>query len=184
MKLPLSFGAVFLLLLATGLSGALAYELIAPYESFDLPHVPAHKAVAVEPATNFVAPPLANFSNIDEHSIFNPTRKEFRIPERAQERPHPAPPSAILVGVILADKQRIAITKKPGVLSALNVLPGQMLDGWKVAAIEADHVDLTADGGDTYQIKLQARPSVQPNAPLVPAQPVGVPPGFAGPPPR
>jgi hypothetical protein len=60
-----------------------------------------------------------------------------------------------LVGVLIAGKLRIAIAKMQGAPAAMNLVPGQNVDGWQVKSIGPEGMELGADS-ETIEIRLQA----------------------------
>ena len=145
------------------LAVTLIYEISAPIERYEVPRVTPSPLAASPAVTPFQPPALLEFSEIDERPIFNPSRTPFKIPEaKVVEAPRP-PPSLTLVGVIVTRSGRIAITRAQGATASVNLIPGQLIDGWEVAAIETDHVTLRSNAS-TFEIKLQSPSAGQPSA--------------------
>jgi hypothetical protein len=157
--LPLS--TALLCVVAAALGATFVYEVLAPPPSYDLPFLqPRAILPAAEPRDVFKPPSPETYASLEERPPFNPARTPFKTGEATAEKQPLPPPDIVLVGIILVDKQRIAIAKVPGARTASNLLPGQFVDGWQVTAIESDRIALRAES-ETYEIKL--RP-VQPSA--------------------
>jgi type II secretory pathway component PulC len=148
----------------------LLYDIIAPLPSVRPPKVTlvahhAHSFVVKE----FVPPPLEQFAAIDERPVFSPLRQAIKSAKdkelEAQLKP---PPSFVLVGVILGNTERIAITRAPGANDSVNVTLGQMIEGWEVVRIEADHIELRTDSRD-YQLQLYPPSAAPPGGAIVQA---------------
>jgi len=174
------FGIAVLWGVAAMLAGTLVYQLAAPLAPYEVAQTGMRAALpARQRVKAFTVPALTEFAEIDERPLLLPARKPIKVPEAKAAPVQRQPPNVTLVGIILDGKRRIAIAKMGGAQS-VNLVPGQMIDGWQVVAIESDGVALTADE-QNYKIKLQRPQAGQPVGVPVPAQPARMPtpPGYA-----
>jgi hypothetical protein len=169
-------GLVFLL------GGILAYQVLAPITQYEVPQAAPRELVLPSPAAPpFLPPAFAQFSEIDEHPLFVPDRRAFNSAEAVKGIQQRVPPELTLIGIILDASRKIAIVK-PRAAATKYLTLGQTLEGWRVAAIEVDHVELQS-GDETFKVTLP-RPAPVPAAsrPATPSQPSrpALPPGVPG----
>ena len=73
-----------------------------------------------------------------------------------------------LAGIVIAGKLREAIFVEDGATRRLH--PGEVIDGWTVAAVEPDAVTLTADGATTRLSPARSPTTVAAPAPVIPSR--------------
>lgn len=151
MKALVTPAEAMLLALCSGLVLALTIALGAPLTALNPPLLHAHLPTASSlQAPPFAAPPLANFSVINERLVFNPLRQPIQPPpskDKDSAAP-PPPPSLALVGIIIDGSQRLALIKLLGAPFAAGFGVGAEVEGWHIKEIDADAVVLESGTSD------------------------------------
>lgn len=147
--------------------GLFLRQSLAPLPAFELPDVPASAPRTVADVQTFLAPPEASFAAIDARPIFNPARTPIESTATAGGSETLAPPSVVLVGVILDPKNELALLKNEGAPFASSVGLGGSVEGWQVVEIGPDYVQLRAGARD-YTLRMIGRRFSQPNAAQMP----------------
>lgn len=157
MKLPVPLAPASLMFLAVLSGSELIYEISAPPLQFRLPKVAVRpQSEAPAPQRGFVAPPLQEFSEIDERMVFSPLRKAARSELAGASAGAIA--DVALMGIVVGPKDRIAVVKTPGSPAAQNVSVGGTVNGWLVTRIEADHIVLHANAtGEEVELQMRSK---------------------------
>jgi hypothetical protein len=94
-------------------------------------------------------PKVQDFDIVSVHPVFIATRRpgaaRVMVPKAVAipvPPPPPVAPSVGLVAVALGPERRVAVIRNTGGKSSI-VHEGQMIDGWRVSEIAADHLMLT-----------------------------------------
>ncbi len=114
-------------------------------------------AIAYDP------PEYALFRQANERPLFSPDRRPSAVPPSNVVTTAPTTPKLgfELVGVLISDKERLALIKQEGVAELRRIGMGLSLNGWQVEAIETDYVILR-DGAEVRKVSLREdRPSLQ-----------------------
>jgi len=157
MKLPLRPTPAALIFLCALIGADLLYQLAAPAAEIQGPHVALRPQAARPPATQpFNPPPIGQFSEIDERSVFNPTREAVFSPATAGDAGAGTPSDFALVGIIMGAERRIAVVKTPGAASALNLAVGDTINAWRITRIEPDYIVVQGQGSHDVKVPLQA----------------------------
>ena len=129
-------------------------------------------------------PPLASYDVIVAQPLFNVARRaDPPPPPPAPPKPPPLPAveSYRLVGLVLSPDLHLALASRSQGGDLMRLKPGDTLDGWSVAAVDATGVVLSGQG-NTAHMKVTRAPSVQstvaigpPAQQSVPAQPTAHP---------
>ncbi len=124
----------FCLVLGYRLTGE--HELAVPETAVPVGDGPS-QAVSVATAAPYAIPPLAEFSETVRRPLFSSTR---RPPEPESSLPDEAPVQAsgdelILVGVVIAGENRIALVRQRNDSKLLRVVTAQEIAGWSVEEI-------------------------------------------------
>ena len=149
MKLPLPLAPAVLILLCAVLGSDIVYQLIAAPVEIQPPHVAIRPQVVPPAAAHpFIAPLIRQFSEIDERSVFNPTREPVFSAVTAGDMGAGTPSDFALVGIIMGAERRIAVVKTPGAASAQNLAVGDTINAWRVTRIEPDYIVVQGGAGD------------------------------------
>lgn len=149
------------------LGATLVYQILAPIPEYEIPRTaPRPVSFPALARQQFLPPQFAEFSEIDEHPLFVPGRLPIRT-RASLERSQRVPPQLTLIGIILDASRKIAILKPSGA-ATVYLTPGETFQGWHVAAIEPDFVEMES-GGETFKARLP-RPT-PPSATPPPARP-------------
>lgn len=157
MRVLITRSQAALLSLCAILLALLIYELTAPLTLLEPPQIRLHRLeMAIAPPQLFMAPPLANFSVIDDRPVFNPLRQPVKgVQTPGETAAGAAPPKFALVGIIVDGQNKLAMIKMPGAAFATSVAIGGDVAGWQVSQIEADGIVLHSGSSD-YTIKLNS----------------------------
>ncbi|HEX3430096.1 MAG TPA: hypothetical protein VHT03_04350 [Rhizomicrobium sp.] len=157
MTLSLNPAQLVLSAICAALLFVLAYLLFAPLPAISVPQVQAKPDSVAEdntPLPRFEAPPIAAFAEVDNRSVFNPSRIRVSSPSLAGTTTGTTLPSDIsLVGVILDGEKKLALIKSPQQPLAVGLGIGDSIEGWQVTRVDADRVSLRA-GGPEQQLML------------------------------
>jgi hypothetical protein len=177
----LLFGASLVLI------GAIAYESLAPLDPVvvetprpSLRHVPSIKPVAYAP------PAIELFADLDARPLFTATRKPLQDPTQANGAAAPSS-DFVLVGVIMGGSRAVALLRNKATSASTSAAVGDVVNGWRVAKIDATTVTLHANGSD-FVVPLDSPANQPASPPLVappppqPLTPVPAPPPQAAPP--
>jgi len=128
----------------------LAYLLFAPLPEVSLPPVQAKTEMVADddaPLPRFEAPPVTAFAEVDDRSVFNPSRVRISSPTVVGAAGGTTLPSDIsLVGVILDGEKKLALIKSPREPLAVGLGVGGSIEGWQVTRVETDRVALRGSG--------------------------------------
>lgn len=149
-------------------AGLFLHQSLAPLSEFELPDMPAPVPRAVAEVQTFLAPPQASFAAIDARPIFNPARTPIESTATVGGNETLAPPTAVLVGVILDPKNQLALLKNEGAPFASGVGVGGSVEGWQVVEIGPDYVQLRA-GAREYTLRMIGKRFSQPSATGLPS---------------
>jgi hypothetical protein len=135
---------------------ALGYLVLAPLPEISVPPAQARAAPVDDdtPLPRFEAPSKAAFAEVDDRSVFNPTRVRVAsssVPGATNSATLPSDLS--LVGIILDDNKKLALFKSPQAPLAIGIGIGGSIEGWQVTRVEPDRVALRA-GGPEQEMKL------------------------------
>lgn len=145
----------FLSLLSFTFAFQLLYASFAPLPQFVVPKFTIPKRPPPPIIINFVPPLISEFAAIDERPLFMHSRRPRPIPLKEATAQQQQLPNFALVGVILDPTNRIAITRAPGATESVDLIQGQIIDGWEITAVEADRIELRS-ANTVYELKLQA----------------------------
>ncbi len=148
------------------------YECLAPLPAFHPPILQLRPRNIARSTVFFSPPSQAAFSVIDQHPLFNPTRKPMDVAQTpgggaAPLSTAPPPlPQMTLVGVIADSQNQIALVTMQGSPFATSLVVGAAIGGWQVTKITADGIVLQAGALQQTITMNGARPDQMPqNAP-------------------
>jgi hypothetical protein len=177
MTLQLTRAQIALFALCGLLSILLFYELFAPLPEYSLPSVQARtEKFAAIAGSQFIAPPLGSFAQIEDRPVFNPLRTPVKAPNTPATLAAAGvslPADLQLIGVMLDPRNKLAVFKSPEAPFAVSVGVGGMIDGWQVSSVEPDKAVLTANGVQ-QELKITAdksKATAGPQEPQAPQQP-------------
>ncbi len=90
-------------------------------------------------------PPLENFSEIVDRPLFIPSRRPIQADDGAVAGSGVTRNQFILVGVVIAAEERMAVMQRRAARDILRVVEGQQIDGWTVESITPEGVRLRHD---------------------------------------
>lgn len=85
-------------------------------------------------------PPVDEFSEIAERTLFNATRRPIETPPAAVKVQVISPSNFSLIGILISDGERMALIRRGGAGDYLRVRVGQQVDGWSINNIVPDRV--------------------------------------------
>ncbi len=156
---------------ALTLGGALAYESFAPIDpvAVETPRLPSHQA-PVAPPPVYAPPSMELFADIDSRPLFSATRTPLQDPAA-----HGAAGSAtdfVLAGIIQSGDRAVILLRNRSTSTTTSAVVGDLVNGWRVARIDATTVVLKANGSEVV-VPLDGPANRPPSAPLEPLpQPV------------
>lgn len=93
-------------------------------------------------------PPLDEFAEVAERTLFNPTRRPIEPPE--VDKAQIVKPSLFtLIGILISDGERMALIRRGRAADYLQVREGEEIDGWRVERIAPDRIVIRK--GDTQE---------------------------------
>jgi len=150
------------------LGAAIAYESFAPLDpvSVEIPHPSPSHVPAIKPVA-YAPPAIELFGDLDTRPLFTATRKPLQDATQAAA----TTPSSdfVLVGVIMGGARAVALLRNKSTSASTSAAVGDMVNGWRVAKIDATTVTLHANGGD-FVVPLDS-PASQPAGPPLVAPP-------------
>jgi hypothetical protein len=156
------------------LVGVIAYESFAPLDpvTVETPHPSASHVPATKPVV-YAPPAIELFADLDARPLFTSTRKPLQ--DMTQANGAAAPTSDfVLVGVIMGGSRAVALLRNRSTSASTSAAVGDVVNGWRVAKIDATTVTLHANGSD-FVVPLDG-PANQPAGPPLPAAPPPPPP--------
>ena len=87
-------------------------------------------------------PPLENFSEIVDRPLFIPSRQPILADDGTVAGSGVTRNQFVLVGVVIAAEERMAVMRRRAAREVLRVVEGQQLDGWTVESITPEGVRL------------------------------------------
>jgi general secretion pathway protein N len=171
MTAPLSRSQIMLGILCLVLLTALAYESGLAPAAADVPAVRRQARDTAAPlALAPPPPPIESFAVIDDRPLFNPSRKPVAAPAAAAlaAAPPPPPSDVVLIGIIIDGVQRLALLHTPASPLSISATVGATVGGWRIAAIEPDHIVLRS-GATEFLLNLNSsRPASAQPSPMAP----------------
>jgi hypothetical protein len=170
MRLPLPLAPLALIALCTLLGAGLLFQLAAPPpEIRPEPVALTPQSANGPPGRPFVAPPLQQFSEVDERPLFSPLRQAAPSPQLADTAGAGSPSDFALVGIIMGTGRRIAVVKTPGPAPAQNVSVGDTINDWRVTRIEPNYI-VVQGGSGGQDIKVPLHPNEHAGGGVAPPQ--------------
>ncbi|HEX4303126.1 MAG TPA: hypothetical protein VHZ78_10055 [Rhizomicrobium sp.] len=153
------------------LGAAIAYESFAPADPVvvETPRPPAHHAPAAPPPV-YAPPPIELYADIDARPPFSAARTPLQDPAAAGAAG--AASDFVLSGVIIGGARAVALLRNRTTSATTSAVVGDLVNGWRVAQIDATSVTLKSNGG-TFTVPLDGPANRPPSAPLpgTPQQP-------------
>jgi len=159
MRMPLPLAPTALLLLGAGLAALLASEVVRPLRTPSLAAAspPASVSERAPPQAAFAPPPLEQFAELGARPLFvmsrragpSPAPPAPPAPARVVAAPPPPPPppappvaakSIILLGIVGATANRIALLRPPNAAAVVTAVEGASVAGWEISKILTDRV--------------------------------------------
>ena len=129
--------------------GAIVYLEIAhgPFNRSSVSLTPPGEDIALAEPSRAAAslPPLENFSEIVDRPLFIPSRRPIQADDGAVSGSGVTRNQFILVGVVIAAEERMAVMQRRAARDILRVVEGQQIDGWTVESITPEGVRLRHD---------------------------------------
>jgi hypothetical protein len=129
--------------------GAIVYLEIAygPFNPSSASLTPPGGDIALaEPSLAAVSlPPLEDFSEIVDRPIFIPSRQPILAEDGTAAGSGATRNQFVLVGVVIAAEERMAVMQRRSAREVLRVVEGQQVDGWTVESITPEGVRLRHD---------------------------------------
>lgn len=151
------------------LGAAIGYEAAAPLDpvTIETPHLRTH---GTPPApTPYVAPPEELFADIDARPLFSSQRQPLQ--DMTQTGPASVASSDfVLAGVIMGSERAVALLRSKSTSATMSALVGDVVNGWRVAKIDATTVTLRGAGGE-FVVPLDSPANQPASPPLQSAQP-------------
>lgn len=146
-----------LVFLSLGLAGVVALELWYFYSHRGtwLPHPPADiveevPSSALPGSDEYKLRPLDFYDSVGERPLFvDGRRPPAESPEEEEDTPVAAdstPPKLTLMGVFMTPQGATALVRNESTKEVLRRRPGEEIDGWQVASIEADRLVVSQAG--------------------------------------
>ncbi|HXC56393.1 MAG TPA: hypothetical protein VNU97_13940 [Rhizomicrobium sp.] len=156
-----------LLAAALTLGGAIAYEALAPLDpvAVETPRLPL-RATQTAMAAPYTPPPEELYADIDARPLFAASRQP--LADATQPNAAAAATSDFtLVGVIMGGARAVALLRLRSTAATTSAVVGGMVNGWRVARIDATSVTLSANGSQ-FVVPLDGPANRAPSAPLQP----------------
>ena len=159
------------------LGGGIAYEAIAPLDPVivETPQLKHRAAVPLPPA--YIAPSPELIADIDARPLFSAQRKPLAD---AQAGAAAANTDFVLVGVIMGSERAVALLRNKNTQATVSAAVGDLIDGWRVARIDATTVTLRSSTGD-FVVPLDGPANRPPSAALQPLEATPTPAPFQTP---
>lgn len=147
---------------AVALTATLAYQTTAPIPVIAAGAAKAAPvaAAAVQALPQYTPPPPDEFAAINLRPLFSPTREPVAEDADTGTTSQP-PPDVSLIGVAIGLRKSVALLKSPNDPVAISASIGQVINGWRLARIDADDVVFSANGSD-YTVKMRAAAGTTP----------------------
>ncbi|MEI9886376.1 MAG: hypothetical protein WDN08_07705 [Rhizomicrobium sp.] len=152
------------------LGGAILYEAVTPLDpvTIETPRLPARRPAALRPPA-YAPPPAESFADIDARPLFSAKRRP--LADLQASGAAAATSDFVLVGVIMGGERAVALLRNKSTAATTSAGVGDLVNGWRVARIDATAVTLHANGGE-FVVPLDGPANRPPSAPLTALAPV------------
>ena len=148
------------------LGGGIAYEAFAPLDPIVVETPQLKRRAAVPLPSTYVAPSPDLFADIDARPLFSAQRKPLAD---AQTGAAAANTDFVLVGVITGGARAVALLRNKNTQATVSAAVGDLVNGWRVARIDATTVTLRSSTGD-FIVPLDGPANRPPSAALQPLE--------------
>ena len=148
------------------LGGGIVYEAVAPLDPIMVETPQLKRRAAIPLPSTYIAPSPDLFADIDARPLFSAQRKPLA---GAQAGAAAANTDFVLVGVIMGSERAVALLRNKNTQATVSAAVGDLVNGWRVARIDATTVTLRSATGD-FVVPLDGPANRPPSAALQPVE--------------